>query len=52
MFTATNMLYVKKGYFTGLMRSRLLPVWMYTTGFNLAMTFIMVKPLRSEEINA
>merc|ERR1712032_521844 len=34
------------------MRSRLLPVWMYATGFNLVCTFIMLKPLRPEEISA
>ena len=52
LFTAANMLYIKKGYFTNLMRSRLLPCWIYSTGFNLAITFIMLKPLRPEEISA
>ena len=51
LFTAANMLFIKKGYFAPVMRTRLLPIWMYATGFNLVMTFIMLKPLRPEEIS-
>merc|ERR1711997_283684 len=32
------------------MRSRVAPIWAYTTAFNLTCTFIMIKPLRPEEI--
>ena len=52
LYTATNMLFIKKGYFSPLMRTRIMPIWAYTTAFNLAMAFIMLKPLRSEEISA
>ena len=51
LYTATNMLFIKKGYFTGLMRTRIMPIWAYTTAFNAAVAFIMIKPLRSEEIS-
>merc|ERR1712032_56838 len=34
------------------MRTRIMPIWLYSTAFNAAMAFIMLKPLRSEEIAA
>ena len=52
LYTATNMLFIKKGYFAPLMRKRLFPIWAYATGINLVLCFIMLKPLRSEEIKA
>ena len=52
LYTATNMLFIKKGYCAPLMRTRVMPIWLYATGFNAAMAFIMLKPLRPEEINA
>ena len=50
LYTATNLYFVKRGYFTNLMRSRVAPIWAYPTAFNLVCTFIMIKPLRPEEI--
>ena len=50
LYTATNLYFIKRGYFTNLMRSRVAPIWAYTTAFNLVCTFIMIKPLRPEEI--
>ena len=52
LYTATNMMFIKKGYFAPLMRTKLMPIWAYTTGINAFMAFIMIKPLRSEEISA
>ena len=49
-YTLTNMFFIKKGYFVPTMRSRLLPVWGYTMAFNAAVLFILLKPLRPEEI--
>ena len=49
-FTATNMLYIKKGYFAPLMRQRLMPCWLYATGINAVVAFVMLQPLRTEEI--
>lgn len=49
-FTAANMLYIRKGYFAPLMRTRLLPCWAAATTFNLGMTAILCLPLRKEEI--
>ena len=49
-FTACNLLFIKRGYFAPLMRSRLVPCWLYATGFNAAVAFVMLKPLRKEEI--
>ena len=43
-------LYIKKGYFAPLMRTRLLPCWMYATAFNGVVSFMLLKPLRKEEI--
>ena len=51
LFTLTNMLYVKKGYFAPLARSRLLPCWMYATGFNAVIGFLLLKPLTKDEIS-
>ena len=44
------MLYIKKGYFAPLMRTRLLPCWAYATAFNATIGFMLLKPLRKEEI--
>ena len=49
-FTATNMLYIKKGYFAPIMRKRLLPCWVAAAGFNAVVSFMLLKPLRKEEI--
>ena len=51
-YTLTNLHYIRKGYLRNVMRQRLLPVWGYWAGFNGVMSFIMLKPLRSEEISA
>ena len=50
VYTATNMLYIKRGYFAPIMRKRLLPCWLYATGLNGAVAFMMLKPLRKEEM--
>ena len=49
-FTATNMLYIKKRYFSPIMRQRLLPCWLYATAFNATICFMLLKPLRQDEI--
>ena len=49
-YTATNMLYIKKGYFANTMRQRIAPVWGATAAFNAVIFFIMLKPLTREEI--
>ena len=50
MFTATNMLYIKQGYFANKMRARIAPTWMYVIGFNTVISFILLKPLRPDEL--
>ena len=50
VFTMTNMLYIKKGYFAPVMRQRLLPCWLYATAFNGVIGFMLLKPLHKEEI--
>mmetsp|Transcript_38413 Transcript_38413/g.27832 ORF Transcript_38413/g.27832 Transcript_38413/m.27832 type:complete len:111 (+) Transcript_38413:41-373(+) len=52
MYTATSMLYMKLGYQSNIMRARIPPVWMYWAATNAVVAFIMLKPLRSEEIAA
>jgi len=49
-FTATNLLFIRKNYFANMARSRLAPTWLYTIGFCSFVTFVMMKPLRKEEI--
>ena len=49
-FTATNMLYIKKGYFAPVMKQRLMPCWLYATALNAVVAFIMITPLRQDEI--
>ena len=44
------MLYIKKGYFAPIKRKRLLPCWGYATAFNAVIGFMLLKPLRKEEI--
>ena len=50
VFTATNMLYIKKGYFAPVMRQRLIPCWLYATGFNVVVGGLLIKPLHADEI--
>ena len=50
-YSVTNLHYIRKGYLRNVMRQKLLPVWMYWGGFNAFMSFVMLKPLRSEEIS-
>ena len=50
VYTATNMLYIKKGYFTPIMKKRLLPCWAYATAFNGVIGFMLLKPLTKDEI--
>ena len=50
VYTATNILYVRKGYFAPIMRKRLLPCWGYTTAFNASVVFILLKPLTKDEM--
>lgn len=52
MYSATNLLYVKKGYFANTMRGRVAPVWGYIAAFNFAVAFIMLKPLTKDEMSA
>ena len=53
-YSATNALYVKKGYMSqsmrGVMQKRILAPWPYILGFNAVMAFIMLKPLHMDEI--
>ena len=51
LFTCTNMFFIKKGYFAKQCRARIAPTIMYTLGFNVAVTFILLKPLTSDEIH-
>ena len=51
-YTATNLFFVKQNYFTNTMRARLLPIWGYTLAFNTVILFILLKPLRPEEIRS
>merc|ERR1712166_1110623 len=44
-------LYLKKNYCSHIMRGRVLPIWMYTGGFVALNTFVMLKPLRPEELD-
>lgn len=48
LFTMANISYIRRGYFAGLARSRIAPTWIYTMGFNTAVTAIMVMPLSYE----
>ena len=49
-FTATNLLYIQKGYFAELARRRLGKTWIYWGGINAVCLFILLRPLTREEI--
>ena len=51
-YTLTNLFFMRQNYFSNLMRSRILPIWGYTLGFNAVILFILLKPLRQEEIRS
>ena len=50
LFTMSNLLYIKKGYFASVARSRLLPCWGMATALNLTVGGILCMPLYSDEI--
>ena len=50
VYTLSNLIFIKKGYFAPIMRTRLLPCWLYATAFNATIGFMLLKPLRKEEI--
>merc|ERR1711981_1203761 len=53
-YSATNALYVKKGYMSqsmrGVMAKRVLAPWPYIAGINAFFGFIMLRPLYMDEI--
>ena len=50
LYTATNLLYIKKNYFADLARQRIPKTWMYWGIFNAVTLFILLRPLTKEEI--
>ena len=50
VYTASNMMFIRKGYFAPIMRQRLLPIWGKLAGFNSAVTFILLAPLQRDEM--
>jgi len=51
LYTASNLMYIRKNYFAPLMKTRLTPVWMKLVAFNSLITFILLAPLTKEEIS-
>ena len=49
-FTGFNMLYIKKGYFANVARSRILPTWKYWAIVNAVVIPVLLRPLTKEEI--
>ena len=45
VFTATNLLYIKKNYFADLARSRIVPTWKYWGIFNAVVIGMLLRPL-------
>lgn len=43
------MLYLKKNYCSAIMRTRVMPIWLYSGAFVALNTFVMIKPLKWEE---
>ena len=50
LYTATNLLYIKKNYFADLARKRIPKTWMYWGVFNAVTLFILLRPLTKDEI--
>lgn len=50
VYTWSNMLFIRKGYFAPLMKQRLVPIWGKIFAFNSVITFILLAPLQKEEI--
>ena len=48
IYTMMNYNFMRRNYFSSMARGRIAPTWAYIIGFNLAVTFIMVKPLDME----
>jgi hypothetical protein len=49
-FTSFNMLYIKKGYFASIARSRIFPTFKYWALCNLIVTPVLLKPLTKDEM--
>ena len=49
-YTATNLLYIQKNYFSSIMRARIPRTWMYWGAFNAVTLFILLRPLTKDEI--
>jgi len=50
VYTWSNMLFIRKGYFAPLMKQRLVPIWGKLFAFNSVITFILLAPLQREEM--
>ena len=50
LFTMANLLYIKKGYFANVARSRILPCWAMATTLNLVVGGVLCMPLYGDEI--
>jgi hypothetical protein len=48
--TATNLLFIKNGYFTDLARARIPKTWAYWGVFNAVTLFVLLRPLTKDEI--
>lgn len=50
VYTASNLMFIRKGYFANTMKQRLVPIWGKLFGFNSLISFILLAPLQSDEI--
>jgi hypothetical protein len=50
-FTSFNMLYIKKGYFANVARSRILPTFKWWAIINFVTIPVLLRPLTKEEIS-
>jgi hypothetical protein len=48
--TATNLLFIKKGYFVDMAKARIPKTWIYFGVFNAVTLFVLLRPLTKDEI--
>ena len=48
--TGANMLFIKRNYFAEVSRARIPRIWTYWAVFNAVSLFILIKPLKKDEI--
>lgn len=51
LYTASNLMFIRKNYFKSTMSQRIFPIWGKLLGLNVTTTFILLAPLQRDEMS-